>query len=73
MGDVPGYDRAAVAARADAARAAAGLTRDGLAAGAGMTPVAVERVLGAHRDMTLREAAGIARALGVPLSWLARG
>ena len=70
---IPRYDRASVVRRIEERRGALGISRDGLARRAGMTPVAVERVLGAHRDMTLREAAGVARALGVTVAWLAKG
>lgn len=69
----PRYDRASVVRRVEQRRGVLGLSRDGLARRAGLTPVAVERVLGCHRDMTLREAAGVARALGVTVAWLTQG
>ena len=69
----PRYDRASVVLRVEQRRGVLGLSRDGLARRAGLTPVAVERVLGCHRDMTLREAAGVARALGVTVAWLTQG
>lgn len=65
-----GYDRASVVRRVEERRGALGLTRDGLARAAGLTPVAVERTLGMHRDMTLREAAAVARALGTSVDEL---
>ncbi len=70
---IPRYDRASVVRRIEERRGVLGISRDGLAKRAGMTPVAVERVLGGHRDMTLREAAGVAQALGVTVAWLTQG